>query len=142
MKPSRALDYLDHMIEAIDRVAGYTNGLDHGAFLASSLVQDAVIRNIEIIGEAARNFERAAPELAEAHPHIPWRSITGMRNQLTHGYFGVDLESVWATARNDLPPLRGALQALVERESARRLARMGGSAPDFQGAPRRRPWEE
>ena len=98
-----------------------------------------MIRNIEIIGEAARNFERAAPELAEAHAHVPWRSITGMRNQLTHGYFGVDLESVWATVRHDLPPLREALRTLVEREAARRLAGMGGSEPDFQAAPRRRP---
>jgi uncharacterized protein with HEPN domain len=104
--------------------------------LASSLVQDAVIRNIEIIGEAARNFGRVAPELAMAHAHIPWRSITGMRNRLTHGYFGVDLESVWATARNDLPPLREALRALLEREAARRLARLGGSAPGFKAAPR------
>ena len=112
MKARRDADYLDHMIEAIDRVGTYTEGLTHDDFLRNSLVQDAVIRNVEIVGEAARNFQRVAEEVAQAHPEVPWRSITGMRNQLTHGYFSVDLESLWATVSDDLPALRTSLLAL------------------------------
>jgi uncharacterized protein with HEPN domain len=142
MTPERAADYLDHMIQAIDRIGAYTEALTHENFLGNSLVQDAVIRNIEIIGEAARNFLRLAEEVALEHPEIPWRSITGMRNQLTHGYSNVDIEAVWATVRDDLPPLCQSLLALRQRQAARYLAKLGGSEPDLPDVPRRRPWEE
>jgi uncharacterized protein with HEPN domain len=106
MKPSRAVDYLDHMIGAIDRIVAYIDGLDRAGFDASTQVQDAVIRNVEIIGEAARNILLRDPNMAATHPEIPWRTITGMRNHLAHGYFEVDLDSVWATVADDLPTLR------------------------------------
>lgn len=142
MKPTRTADFLDHMIDSIDRIAAYIKGLDRDAFMKNTLVQDAVIRNFEIIGEAARNIERDTPDMVQTNSQIPWRSIMGMRNQLSHGYFNVDQESVWATIADDLPKLRQTLLTLRQREAARRLADMGGSEPDALAAPRRRPWEE
>jgi len=114
MKPERAGEYVGHMIAAIDRIATYLDGLDHGAFLESPMVQDAVIRNFEIIGEAARNAERQAPDVVTANPDIPWRYAKGMRNHLMRGYFNVDLEAVWATVQNDLPARRVQFVALAE----------------------------
>ena len=112
MKPERAVDYVGHIIEAIDRIASYTSGLDQEAYLRGTLVQDAVIRNFEIIGEAASNVERQAPDVAAAHPEIPWSFMRGMRNRLAHGYFNVDHVRIWVTLRDDLPPLRDQLEAL------------------------------
>jgi uncharacterized protein with HEPN domain len=86
MKPERAGDYVGHMVEAIDRIATYLEGLDRMAFLADLMVQDAVIRNFEVNGEAARNVERHAPNVVAAHPEIPWRYAKRMRNHLMHGY--------------------------------------------------------
>jgi uncharacterized protein with HEPN domain len=72
-------------------------------FLQSPTTQDAVIRNLEIIGEACHNVLRHHPAFAASHPGVPWRSPYEMRNALIHGYFGVDLVSTWATIVNDLP---------------------------------------
>jgi uncharacterized protein with HEPN domain len=113
VKSARAFDYLTHMIEAIDRIAIYTAGLTPEIFLQTTLVQDAVVRNFEIIGEAARNIAREAPELTAAHSDIPWSVISAMRNRLAHGYFSVDFESVWAPARDDLPSLRAQIETVV-----------------------------
>ena len=78
------------------------------------MVQDAVIRNLEIIGEASRNIERHYPEFATAHPELPLAFAYEMRNVLAHGYFKVDLDIVWKTIENDLPPLRAQVQTLVQ----------------------------
>ena len=80
--------------------------MDEAVFLKSELVQDAVIRNIEIIGEAANNIQRVAPLFAARHEDIPWQVMSTMRNRVSHGYDTVDLEIVWKTIRNDLPDLR------------------------------------
>lgn len=69
--PQRLADYLGHLLEAIQRVERYSAGIDEVAFVASEIVQDAVIRNLEVIGEASRNIERANPEFAAAHPELP-----------------------------------------------------------------------
>lgn len=76
------------------------------AFLENAMVQDAVICNIEIIGEAARNIERHHPGFAAEHPEVPWEDIYLMRNRVAHGYFSVDFEIVWKTIQNDLPELQ------------------------------------
>jgi len=73
-----------------------------------------VIRNIEIIGEAARNIQTREPEVAAAYPDIPWRNMTGMRNHLAHGYFEVDLKSVWTTVQDDLSVLREKIASMRE----------------------------
>ena len=101
----RVGDYLEHMERAIARIRRYLAGLDRDSFLASEEKQDAVIRNIEIIGVAAQSIRRRYPEFAARHAEIPWGGIYGMRNAVAHGYFSVDLEIVWRTVQRDLPEL-------------------------------------
>ena len=108
----RLADYIDHMIEAIARINRYLGSADESVFLADSMLQDAVIRNLEIIGEAARNVDRRFPEFARQHPEVPWAVAYEMRNVLAHGYFAVDLGVVWQTVRRDLPGLLVQVQKL------------------------------
>lgn len=108
----RLPDYLEHILEAIERICRYTDAIDEDAFLQSEMAQDAVIRNIEIIGEASHNIERNCPEFAAAHPELPLAFAYQMRNAVAHGYFRVDLEIVWKTVRNDLSGLYQQVQAL------------------------------
>ncbi|PKM21486.1 MAG: hypothetical protein CVV10_09120 [Gammaproteobacteria bacterium HGW-Gammaproteobacteria-14] len=98
-------DYLAHIIEAIDRIEQYTDDMAEPEFLETPLVQDAVIRNFEIIGEASNNIEKRYPEFAAAHPELPLAFAYQMRNAVAHGYFKVDLEIVWRTIHRDLPAL-------------------------------------
>ena len=95
MNERTATDYASHILEAIDRIETYTGGMSEAAFLASQLVQDAVIRNFEVIGEATGNLVRVAPGIATAHPEIPWHLPRKMRNFLTHVYWSVDAAKVW-----------------------------------------------
>lgn len=85
----RAKDYLIHMLEAADRVLAYTSGVTEENFRANQMLQDAVVRNIEIIGEAANNLLEVGSELTERYPTIPFAQIYGMRNRVAHGYFAV-----------------------------------------------------
>lgn len=103
--PQRLPDYLGHILEAIARIQSYVQDVDEHGFLASKIVQDAVIRNLEVIGEASRNIERVHPEFAAAHPEIPLALANDMRNALAHGYFKVDLAIVWKTIQTNLPDL-------------------------------------
>lgn len=104
-KALRVADYLRHILDAIERIDRHTAHVDEGSFLSSELIQDAVIRNLEVIGEAANNILRVDHAFASIHTDIPWRVMYAMRNRLTHGYDMVDLEMVWNTVRNDLPSL-------------------------------------
>jgi uncharacterized protein with HEPN domain len=113
----RVPDYLDHILQAIQRIGRYTGGMAEAAFLENQLVQDAVIRNIEIIGEAARNIERRHPDYAAEHPEVPWGDIYLMRNRVSHGYFTVDLGVVWATVQRDLPGLEQQILKLRQEIS-------------------------
>ena len=107
--PQRLPDYLGHILEAIERIQHYVDDMDEVGFLNSRLVQDAVIRNLEVIGEASRNIERVHPEFAAAHPELPLALANDMRNALAHGYFKVDLEIVWKTIQNNLPELHAQI---------------------------------
>jgi hypothetical protein len=104
--PLRLKDYLSHILEAISRIQEYLEDLDEVSFLSSHLIQDAVIRNFEIIGEASKNVERVAPEFVAAHPELPLAFAYDMRNMLAHGYYKVDLGVVWKTVEHDLPYLQ------------------------------------
>lgn len=110
----RVPDFLGHILQAIERVVRYTKDMDEVDFLNSELVQDAVIRNIEIIGEAANNIQRVDPEFAAHHAHIPWLVMYTMRKRVSHGYHKVDLGIVWRTVQNDLPGLYERVQTLAE----------------------------
>lgn len=109
----RIPDYLNHILEAIARVDKYTKNMTESAFLADSLVQDAVIRNFEVIGEASRNIERYHPAFAASHSNIPWSDLYTMRNRVAHGYFSVDLQIVWKTIERDLPSLAADIAQLL-----------------------------
>ncbi|MCW5220187.1 HepT-like ribonuclease domain-containing protein [Verminephrobacter aporrectodeae] len=104
-KVLRTLDYIGHILKAIERIDRYTADMDEVGFLNSDLVQDAVIRNIEILGEASNNIQRVAPEFAARHDDIPWKVMYTMRNRVSHGYDKVDLEIIWNMLQSDLPGL-------------------------------------
>jgi uncharacterized protein with HEPN domain len=110
----RVASYLAHILEAIDRIGRYTESMEGTEFLNNALVQDAVIRNFEVIGEASNNIEKHHPDFAAAHPELPLSFAYQMRNAVAHGYFKVDFEIVWQTIQRDLPGLR----KLVERAQA------------------------
>lgn len=112
--PLRLNDYLGHILEAISRIHEYLEDMDEVSFLSNKLVQDAVIRNFEIIGEASRNIERIAPEFVAAHPQLPLSFAYDMRNILAHGYYRVDLGVVWKTVDHDLPYLQEQVSLAVK----------------------------
>lgn len=101
----RLNDYLGHILEAIERIEEYVSDIDELNFLGNRLVQDAVIRNFEIIGEASNNIQKRFPQFVTDHPELPLATAYQMRNALSHGYFKVDFEMVWKTICNDLPRL-------------------------------------
>lgn len=109
----RIRDFLQHVLEATQRIAEYTAGLDDADFRRNTLIQDAVIRNMEIIGEACNNIRKRAPAFVQRHADIPWGHAVGMRNVLSHGYFEVDLDAVWRTVRHDVPALGRQARALL-----------------------------
>jgi len=111
---ARLLGYLEHILQAIERIQSYVADIDEAVFLQNEMTQDAVIRNLEVIGEACRNIDRRYPEFAARYPELPLVSAYEMRNALAHGYFEIDLTIVWKTLENDLPDLQAKTQALVE----------------------------
>ena len=102
--------YLIHISECIERIETYVSGIDKRAFMASSLVQDAVIRNLQIMAESAR---RVSDRLKEAQPRIDWHKIAGFRNILVHDYLGVDTERVWNIIENEIPVLKKAVHEMM-----------------------------
>lgn len=121
----RLVDYLTHIVEAIERINYYTGGMDEGTFLRDQLVQDAVIRNFEIIGEASNNIEKRYPEFAAAHPELPLSFAYQMRNALAHGYFKVDFEIVWKTIQRSLPGLLAQVREALTSIPGRDIEGMG-----------------
>jgi uncharacterized protein with HEPN domain len=102
--------YLLDMLLAARKVMKYVQGVDFERFDQDEIVQDAVMRRIQIIGEAARKI---SPEFKEAHPEISWSEIIGMRHKLIHEYFRIISEKVWETVANDIPTLIVLIEPLV-----------------------------
>ncbi len=102
-----------HILDAIDRVQAYTQGMDLDAFGSDMRTMDAVIRNLQVIGEAARLVPE---ELQKSHPEIPWRLMRGMRHVLVHEYDRVNAAVVWDTIHANLPPLVPLLQRILDEE--------------------------
>ncbi|QBQ53269.1 DUF86 domain-containing protein [Nitrosococcus wardiae] len=110
-KDLRNTDYLRHILQAINRIKRYAKDKGKIGFLQDEMMQDAIIRNIEIIGEAA---SRISSEFSTKHDAIPWRDIAGMRHRLIHGYFKVNLNTVWKVVEKDLPELEDQVHALLD----------------------------
>lgn len=102
--------YLRHILDAIEQVEDYLRGVSSDQFMQTRIVQDAVVRRLEIIGEASRNV---SGEFQQAHPEVPWGQIIGLRNRIIHAYFNVNLQIVWEIAKNDLPPLKQELRRIL-----------------------------
>ena len=102
--------YLLHVRDAIQLIASYTAG-GKESFFSDRKTQDAVVRNLEIIGEA---IKRVSVTLKEAHPDTAWKPIAGMRDKLIHDYFGVNLQLVWDVVERDLPVLKQKIDRLLE----------------------------
>ncbi len=94
--------YLVHISECITRIEEYTDGKEQKDFLDSYLIQDAVLRNLQVLAEST---QRLSPEIKNAHPDIPWRQIAGFRDILVHDYLGINLKQIWLLVEKDLPDL-------------------------------------
>ena len=113
--PLRVDEYLQHILDAIARIAEYTTGIkDASALDRAWMARDAVIRNIEIIGEAANKIAKADPAFIGQYAEINWEGIRGMRNKLVHDYFEIDIELVWITVKTDLPELSQRVRAVLD----------------------------
>lgn len=105
MSEYRLPDYLDHMQQAATDACSFMEGLSKQDFLEDKRTQQAVIMSLVIIGEAATKLMNAHAEFTQAHEHVPWRSMRGMRNRIAHGYFDINLDVVWDTVQTALPEL-------------------------------------
>lgn len=103
--------FLKHILESIEKIELYIRNMPEKEFLKSSQTQDAVIRRIEILGEAVRNLPT---DFMETHSGFDWKVIIRTRDKLIHGYFGVDLEIVWGVIKKDLPELKTKIAALIK----------------------------
>jgi uncharacterized protein with HEPN domain len=103
-------DYLQDMLEAAEKVASFISGMTEEQFLADEKTQYAVVRALEVIGEAAK---KVAPDVRQEHPQVPWREVVGMRDKLIHDYFGVNVAVVWRTATEDAPTIAVALREIL-----------------------------
>lgn len=102
--------YLNHILEALQKIELYVSKISYEEFLSEDLVLDAVVRELEIIGEASRKISE---EYKNEHPQLPWSKMAGMRNKLIHEYFGVDKKIIWETCQTDLKDLKVVLLPLV-----------------------------
>ena len=107
------IDYLHDMLENANRAIQFIEGMDYETFSKDEKTVYAVIRAVEIIGEATRNIPE---EIRTKYPEIPWRDASDMRNKLVHRYFGINPEVIWQTLNEDLPMLATTLQEVIRRE--------------------------
>lgn len=104
--------YLEHILESIEQIEDYTHNLLEVEFMDSKEIQDAVFRRLEVIGEAVKNIP---DDFRNSHSEVPWRKIAGMRDNLIHEYFDVDLPLVWDTVKTSIPKLKEQIVSLLEK---------------------------
>ncbi len=108
-----SVTFLQHILDSIVAIEQFSEGLNKDAFKKDFLRQSAIIRQIEVIGEAAKNIPAI---FAKEHPEVPWKDMAGMRDKLIHHYFGVDLLFVWNVVERDIPELKQQIQSILKRE--------------------------
>ena len=113
MSDRRDQDYLNDILEAMERIAEYISGLTCEGFMLDRKTQDAVIRNLEIIGEATKSL---SPELCRRHDEVPWSGLAGVRDKMIHYYFGLNYDVVWTIASQEIPALLPAIRNIAEYE--------------------------
>lgn len=106
-------DFLNDSKEAILRINVYVENLSYEEFLNDIKTQDAVVRNLEIIGEAIKNISE---ELKEKYPRVPWKDLAGVRDKLIHHYFGVNLDIVWNIVKEELPEVISQIEEILKTE--------------------------
>jgi uncharacterized protein with HEPN domain len=110
--------YLHHILAAIERIEEYSEGVSLQKFLNTGIIQDGVVRQLEIIGEASRNL---SAELVQSHPEVPWSEIIGLRNRIAHAYYNIDQGVVWDIVQEDLPSLRRDVTRILEEVEDQQL---------------------
>jgi len=108
--------YLNDIIEAIHRIESYMTDLNKDEFSENSLYQDAVVRNLEIIGEAVKNIPK---NFRKKNPDVEWKKIAGIRDILAHSYFGIDIDIVWDIMQNKIPELKDQINLLLSKINKR-----------------------
>ena len=111
MKKRDVRVFLEDILESIEKIEEYTANVDEEEFCENTFVQDAVLRRLEIIGEAVKNIP---DDFRAKYPEIPWRQIAGMRDVLIHAYFGVNLRRVWKVVKEDIPELKLEIMRILE----------------------------
>ena len=106
-------EFIRHILIGIEKIERHTKGLDLQGFIADDLIQDAVIRNLEVVGEASKNILKHYPEFSTSRPEIQLSAAYQMRNAVSHGYFAVDLKIVWSTVERSIPELKGSFFRLA-----------------------------
>ncbi|MFH1380290.1 MAG: DUF86 domain-containing protein [bacterium] len=110
--------FIEDILQAMQKIEEYTKDLTYEAFIHNKMVADAVIRNIEIIGEAAKNIPE---EVKAQYPTIPWKRMIGLRNITIHEYFGVDEEIIWEIITRNLPETKPSIQAILKSFNKKKL---------------------
>lgn len=107
--------FLKHILESVEFIESYLGNSSKSVFYKDTRLQDAIIRRLEVIGEASKSLPTG---FKDKNSNINWRSIAGMRDKLTHHYFGINLERVWLVLKEDLPKLKKDIKEILEKESA------------------------
>jgi uncharacterized protein with HEPN domain len=107
-------DYLKDILDAINDIENFVKDTDYKIFALDHMRRNAVVRSLEIIGEASKSIPE---ELRNQYNNIPWKRMVGMRDKLIHAYFGVDYESVWAVAKERIPEIKQPLEKMIKEQS-------------------------
>jgi uncharacterized protein with HEPN domain len=105
------LDYINDILDVMTKAGEFVKGMSYEKFLQEAKTQFAVVRAIEIMGEATKNIPTS---VRKKHPKIPWREITGMRDKVVHEYFGLNLKVIWRTVKEDIPAVKPLFEKLRE----------------------------
>jgi len=111
MKKRDYRDYLKDILDSINDIGDFIRDMSFEEFRKDKKTINAVVRSIEVIGEATKKISRA---LKDKHKDVPWKKMAGMRDRLIHEYFGIDAEILWKTAKNDIPPLKQSVQNILK----------------------------